>query len=159
MVYIWVVFLFVSCSSIDTEVESNSKFEMFVPEKFLNNSEITAFIKSNEQLLNIWADDFNALLLAYEPFLYKTQDQLNVIDKLKLEKLSIELASMLSEFGADAAAMQQDLLFIEDGLTEKEQEVFLLVESQMTMRIQEIKDMHGPIVNYSYELKFPQKQH
>lgn len=109
-----------------------------IPDAIKDNTEAVLFIENSQMIINQWSNTFEDLVIAGEPYVSKTEEELSAVDKLKLGKIMMDFMSGMGKFAVEIADIEQTLTTIEDGMTEKESNAMETVMTSFNKRISEI---------------------
>jgi hypothetical protein len=110
-----------------------------IPNDIKNDKSKVEFIKASEKIINDLSDRFENIALHNKELLNKKEDELTVMDKIKLTKLSVELISVGESLNRELEKINSYMdKKQEDGINQPDLKVYEIVEKSIEERINQL---------------------
>ena len=119
-----------------------------IPDDVKNDSATLVFIKSSEKVINNLSDRMEDIAVNGKNILSKKEDDLSVLDKIKLTKMSVQFISVGNSLANELEKVQKYVnRKQEEGITETDLKVYRNLEKAIEKRIAELNKKYKHLIN------------
>ena len=118
-----------------------------IPNDLKNDAATLAFIKSSEKVINDFSDQIENLAVNGKDILSKKEDDLSIMDKIKLTKMSIQFLAVGNSLANELEKIQKYIdKKQEEGISESDMKVYNALEKATEKRIQDLNEKYKYLI-------------
>lgn len=140
LIFATIVLVTLSCSNNKKRTSNNTlpPLKIEIPKELKDNKEAVQFIKISEITINEWSNTLEELFQKTEEYANVPEENLSMMDKMKLAKIGMEFVGKMAEFGSKITEIESTASAIENGLSEEELLAFEVAQKAFKNRIEEL---------------------
>lgn len=131
-----------SCSGTKSSADHLPPLKIEVPAELKDNAEVVRFIKESEEAINLYTQSAEDLAEDCKSFAGKKEEDLSVLDKVKMLNAVGQFTANFAQFGAKYGEMTEQTKLFEEGMNEEQAAALATVLDAFKNRMQQIEEKY-----------------